>query len=545
MEMSTSDITSPDTYAAPPPVPTFVAPSLKKLDCIDCFSGIGGISLALSEFLTVSLYCEVNTYCTAVLTQKMKEGKLDKAPVHGDISNLYLAPSSQPQMLVGGFPCPDISSIGLQRGIVEGSRSGLFFELMRILDDCPSIQVVFLENVANILRVGLDDVVRELTQRNFNMQWTLRSAGAAGAPHCRNRWFCLACKPEGHALLDSLRPQLVKKDPNVWHTEPEARVSFKPNVKEDPSFDPNWNHRSQTLGNTVVPAVVREAFVELALTSNKWQTIASCLEDFGQPVGPPVGVYSESAMVINGIIYALPKPKIAEQNHTVEIHMRTPGQTPAPGDAASTLQRVINYPTPRRGIAHASTLTERSTRDLPTVLMNSHEAIQYVRNAGVEVDETKLHNSLVANMNYIEWMMGYPKDWTKIDGTAKPALRDDDDEFDENAESVTSDTATANKSTRKRPHRKRRSRSSVSTTAATRYLNGFHIMMKENIGLGRPLKEMATLWRGLSAEEKAAYTLQAKTQAEAEEAEALVSTSADMMAPETEAVVMAPEIEAY
>jgi DNA (cytosine-5)-methyltransferase 1 len=35
--------------------------------------------------------------------------------------------------VVGGFPCQDISQAGRQAGIKVGTRSGLFYELMRVI----------------------------------------------------------------------------------------------------------------------------------------------------------------------------------------------------------------------------------------------------------------------------------------------------------------------------------------------------------------------------------------------------------------------------
>jgi len=148
---------------------------------VDVFSGTGGISLALRGLVHTLQYCEINPYCQAVLSQRMKEGKLDKAPIHADISTLHISPLTSPNMIVGGFPCQDISSMGLQNGIAEGTRSGLFLEIMRIVDECPSIHAVFLENVHNILKCGIQEVITELAARGFHFQWTTRSAGSMGA----------------------------------------------------------------------------------------------------------------------------------------------------------------------------------------------------------------------------------------------------------------------------------------------------------------------------------------------------------------------------
>lgn len=109
------------------------------MDYIDVFSGIGGIGLALRGYINTVLYCEQNPYCQAVLIDRMRQGQLDKAPIHPDIKTLYMPSGSKPKMIGGGFPCQDISGIGLQKGIEGGDRSSLFFEIMRIVDENSSI----------------------------------------------------------------------------------------------------------------------------------------------------------------------------------------------------------------------------------------------------------------------------------------------------------------------------------------------------------------------------------------------------------------------
>lgn len=48
---------------------------------LDLFSGIGGITLALKEFVKTVAYCEIDPYCQSVLLSRMQEGNLPKAPI--------------------------------------------------------------------------------------------------------------------------------------------------------------------------------------------------------------------------------------------------------------------------------------------------------------------------------------------------------------------------------------------------------------------------------------------------------------------------------
>lgn len=478
-----------------------------KLDCIDTFSGIGGITMALADFVNTIQYCEIDQFCQGVLSQRMAEGSLDPAPIHGDIKTLRISPRSKPQMICGGFPCQDISSIGLQRGITNGQRSSMFYHVMRIVDECPTIEVVFLENVANIANCGLKEVITELSKRGFNLQWTMSSAGSFGAPHVRNRWFCLATKPgDAMNLLTSL--SFEKQEINQWAVETtEPRVTFKPVICPDASYDPCWSHRAQTLGNAVVPCVVRNAFIELAMASCKWDILTSCFpEDYSVAVGEADYPYPESGLVYNGQMYRLPTRIRPDAPHSVDM-------TVAFGDKNVTMK---HWPTPRRGITHASTLTERSMRDLPTVLLNSVAALEFMKEklAGDEQFEevsknNKLHSIACANVNYIEWMMGYPKDWTKSDfaiakKTGTLVMEATPSEEGEPASDIIPDEIQA-----AAPKRQRRTRRSASGGASgERHFNGMHMFMRDNPG--KDVRQVAMLWRELDKETKAEYTLKAR-----------------------------------
>ena len=54
-------------------------------------------------------------------------------------------------LIIGGFPCQDISVAGKQAGIVKGeTRSGLMYEMMRIIAKLKP-RYVIAENVKNII----------------------------------------------------------------------------------------------------------------------------------------------------------------------------------------------------------------------------------------------------------------------------------------------------------------------------------------------------------------------------------------------------------
>jgi len=137
-------------------------------------------------------YIEYDTYCQEVLKKRGEEGWLDIAPVWDDIRTFDGRPwREKVDIVFGGFPCQDISVAGKGKGIKEGTRSGLFFELMRVCGEVRP-EYIFLENVSAINKRGLDIVLGSLSEIGYNAEWGHLSAREVGARHKRDRWFCLA-----------------------------------------------------------------------------------------------------------------------------------------------------------------------------------------------------------------------------------------------------------------------------------------------------------------------------------------------------------------
>jgi len=90
-----------------------------------------------------------------------------------------------------GFPCQDLSVAGKQSGLGEGTRSGLYREVIRIAGVLRP-RFLFLENVAAILSGGLEHVLADLAALGYDCRWTCLRASEVGAPHHRDRWWCLA-----------------------------------------------------------------------------------------------------------------------------------------------------------------------------------------------------------------------------------------------------------------------------------------------------------------------------------------------------------------
>ena len=83
---------------------------------------------------------ESTEYNFDTLAARMREHALPRAPVHDDVRTLHAA-ALCPSIVVGGFPCQDVSTLGARAGM-DGARSSLFFEIARVVDEAPSVVAV-------------------------------------------------------------------------------------------------------------------------------------------------------------------------------------------------------------------------------------------------------------------------------------------------------------------------------------------------------------------------------------------------------------------
>jgi DNA (cytosine-5)-methyltransferase 1 len=225
----------------------------------------------------------------------MRSGDIDKAPIWDDVRTLRkeLFPK-QIDIVYGGFPCQDLSVAGTRKGL-EGKRSGLFFEIVRLTQEINP-PFVFLENVPGIRTKGLNQVAEIFTEMGYDCRWTCISAKDVGACHKRERWFFLAYT-HGERLWDGrerskkgeTETDIIYRDHGKtrdYSNSTSQRLSgengeevtikkefSKPSGYHEWKSEPticgrdhgisNRVDRIRSLGNSVVPAQAKEAFKRL------------------------------------------------------------------------------------------------------------------------------------------------------------------------------------------------------------------------------------------------------------------------------------------
>ena len=164
---------------------------------VSLFAGVGGFDLAL-ERAGVKVVASVEWDKNA---QNVLRKQFPNAQVFGDIQGVtgeqLRAAGFNPTdgIITGGFPCQDLSVAGKRAGLA-GSRSGLFWEICRLLDETRT-QTFILENVPGLLSSNngrdMAVVIEALVERGYRIAWRVLDAQYFGVPQRRRRVFIVGC----------------------------------------------------------------------------------------------------------------------------------------------------------------------------------------------------------------------------------------------------------------------------------------------------------------------------------------------------------------
>lgn len=196
-------------------------------------------------------FCETNTYARRVLSRHWPG-----VPIFGDICGLRASDlASPPDVICGGFPCQDISIASRTAAGLSGARSGLWYEMLRLISETRPSWVI-AENAPTLRNRGLEECLRGLSQIGYDAEWHCLSAASLGAPHRRDRLWLIAypCGPrlpvsQREAVLSPRRWEEGRATSQLswWACEPRVqRVAHGVRKRVD---------RLRCLGNSVVPFI--------------------------------------------------------------------------------------------------------------------------------------------------------------------------------------------------------------------------------------------------------------------------------------------------
>lgn len=175
----------------------------KPVRLIELFAGIGSQAKALKNLgVNFEHYriCEFDKYAVASYNA-----------VHGtnfqtsDITKItandlgIVDTDKYCYIMTYSFPCQDLSNAGKQAGMAKGSgtRSGLLWEVERLLDECEELpQVLVMENVPQVTGQGniehFAKWIEKLESLGYKNKWEVLNAKDYGIPQNRERCFMVS-----------------------------------------------------------------------------------------------------------------------------------------------------------------------------------------------------------------------------------------------------------------------------------------------------------------------------------------------------------------
>lgn len=385
------------------------------LNSVDLFSGIGGFALSLKDIAAPLLYCDNDLHVSNILKQRFLDCQLPQAPIVNDVRDIKniktVVNGRHVHILTAGFPCVGFSGNGTKQGL-QNKQSTLFHAASDVIEDLRPDMVLF-ENVMGILShtEDFEFILSRMNYLGYSMRWTVLSASDVGACQLRNRWYCLATR------FDSSVVNIILKDSITFPNFPTFPV-----ISRNPADKKLFAHRFRALGNSVVPLAARLAFCRLFTGFTVCTIEDLCSRDClkfenvrGTKAYQPCR-HGLSNFTNNGVEYRSVAVPSIKKIKTI-IHIDPRNYSPREGwvkrvqksesKPISEKTERNGWPTPRVSAAqHSHVLTTRTICDLSTF------ALFVTRVDDFDQRKTKSGDSMDAR--FVEWIMGYPEDWTKI-----------------------------------------------------------------------------------------------------------------------------------
>jgi len=164
------------------------------------FAGVGGIDVGLEG---AGWKCKWQVEWDPNCQETLKYHWPD-VPKWFDVSDVNGAELEPVDVITFGSPCQDLSVAGKRAGLIEGTRSNLFFEATRIIREMQNAtngafpKWAIWENVAGALSSGAGDdfeaVLKEMVGLGaYICEWSMLDAQYYGVPQRRRRIFLVSC----------------------------------------------------------------------------------------------------------------------------------------------------------------------------------------------------------------------------------------------------------------------------------------------------------------------------------------------------------------
>jgi DNA (cytosine-5)-methyltransferase 1 len=392
---------------------------MSKLKLLDLFSGIGGFSLGLEStggFETIG-FVEKDKFCQKVLKKHWSNINIEE-----DIRNVkgerYAA-----DVITGGFPCQPFSVAGKRKG--KDDDRYLWDETIRVIRECKPKWFVG-ENVEGIVNIAngtvLQQIQQDLEKEGFEVQCGIIPASGIGAWHQRKRVWIIGCNVSNSNYSGC-------KDRTKQHrweqTQNEKRFdSFsRSNIISNSNSNRNTNEIERSNGEK--EKVQREHRQE---DSSTWKFIRTNSNDVPN-TSSQRSCHNQSESIENWKKRSKEKKKQGinlHRSHHVQMY-------PTP-KAGIIFQRWSNESVQnskwtfrqreRTGVRYGCKFPDVVNKLYPTPTARDYKDAAYQPNWKESRDKSLPREILKDNKpggrlnpTFVEMLMAYPMNWTKIDPT--------------------------------------------------------------------------------------------------------------------------------
>lgn len=164
---------------------------------LDLFAGAcGGWSLGLHRvgYRTVAA-CEIDPWRRSAFLSNFPDVEMWDDVRAVSARSLRDRLGCLPRVVVGSPPCQDASAANPGGLGIDGERTGLFFEAIRIVREVAPLWCAF-ENVPGLRAKGVERVLSGLEEAGYAVWPLVVGAVHAGAPHKRNRVWIVAANTD-------------------------------------------------------------------------------------------------------------------------------------------------------------------------------------------------------------------------------------------------------------------------------------------------------------------------------------------------------------
>ena len=232
------------------------------LKVLDLFSGIGGFTLGLDStggFETVA-FVEKDKFC-----QKVLKKNFPNITIEGEIRDVK-GDRYKADVITGGFPCQPFSVAGKRKGTDDDRY--LWDETIRVIRECKPKWFIG-ENVEGLVNIQEGMVLRQvqtdLEKEGFEVQCLIIPASGIGAWHQRKRVWIIGCNVSNSdnngshrqkrdaTIKSSNEPKewlFIRDDKNVSDSKI-IRTGESRNINQEEGFESSSSTQSDSSSKTI------------------------------------------------------------------------------------------------------------------------------------------------------------------------------------------------------------------------------------------------------------------------------------------------------